>query len=117
MLENHENQILTLPKEDLGYLLLLVITINNSLQSSHITRNRELNRLYQTVIELELEVFVVFVGQNHRANPISTQTKLPNFHSPFFVPHLQCTSTDKPPFDYQWGSIIFTMHLWFQIGN
>ena len=69
------DQKLNHPRQDLRYNTPSVDKINKSLQFSNFTRNRELNRLTQTTVELKFEVIVNFAGLYPHPLPTSTQTK------------------------------------------
>ena len=93
------------PPPVLYYHILLVNRVGKNLQSSTITRNRELNKLAQTTIEIKIELRVNFVELNIHPDPNSTQIKHRTITSPFVVTSLQYTSTDEPPVDHQWGNL------------
>ena len=95
------------PRQDLCYHNIPVNRINNTLQHSSITRNRETARPTHSSTELMCKLTVNFFGLNPHSIPISTHIKYRTFPSPFVVTSLQFTSTDEPPIDHQCGTIIF----------
>ena len=87
-------QLINHPRQDLSYHILPVTKINNSLQHSAITRNRELTRLTHIPTEQKFEVTVRFIGKNPHPIPTPTQIKHRTFSIPFVVTSLQFTSSD-----------------------
>ena len=81
--------------------------INNSLQHSNFTRNRELNSRTLTTTELRSQKAGKILGLILRSIPISNQVIHLTFPSSFVVTSIQFTSTDETPFHHQWGSISF----------
>ena len=113
-----DNEIFNHPRQYLRHHILPVNRINNCLQYSAITRNRELTRLTHTSIELKFEVTVKFIGLNIHLIPTSTQIKHQMFPVPSVVTSQQFTSTDHPPFDRQGGTYNFLQpYLWSVIQN
>ena len=71
-----DNQLINHPRQDLRYHILPVNRMFKSLQTSIITRNRELTTLNQTSNEKKFEVTVKFIGLS--PHPIPTSTKFRN---------------------------------------
>ena len=102
-----DNQISFHPRQDLSYHNFPVNRINNSLQFSRITRNRELTWTTHTSTKLNCKLTMKIFGVNSHTIPTSTQIKRWTVSSPFVVTSLHLTSTEEPPFDHQRGSISF----------
>ena len=95
------------PRHILSYFILPVNRINNCLQLSTITRNRERNRLTYNRTEGKLEATVIFNWLSYHSFPTSTQIKHRTFPCHFVAISLRFTSKAEPPSDHQLGTISF----------
>ena len=101
------NQMTTYPRHDVIYPILHVNKINNSVQFSTITRNRELDGLPHISTELNFEKTAKFIEIKLHPIPYSTQINNRTFPIPFVVTSVQIPATDEPPRYQQWGKVPF----------
>ena len=106
-----DNQIVYHPRQDQRYRILPVNRITNSHQYSQVTRQRELNRLTHSNLELRFEVSVKFSGLDPHPIPASTEIKYRTIPNPFVVTSVQFTALDDPPFNHNWGHITFYNYI------
>ena len=93
-----DNQIVYHPRQDQRYRILPVNRITNSHQYSQVTRQRVLNRLTHSNLELRFEVSVKFSGLDPHPIPTGTEIKYRTIPNPFVVTSVQFTAIDDPPF-------------------